>query len=308
MIPEKNTRDMFLSTFRKMAGISMLLLLSGTVLFYSCRKETPTESSPDIRFVTGDGLLAHDTILAAGQRVRIGISALGRDARITYFSVRLNDGINRILLDSGMNTSTLNYTLEVIKTNAPLERWTFFAMDRNRVADSISIYLTKADTSAWKPIRSLENIILGAQENSTTGSFYSLQTETVMTLEEAYLVQPLTDIIYYYGIYEGTLSSPNEAEAPGFFTGSHGLSAWTVKNESRYDTTLLTTDMFDKSLNDSLILAAYEPTAGKKKGKYLQPGMVFSFRSPAGKLGLISVREVTPAPAGSARINIKIQE
>lgn len=276
-------------------------------LLVSCNKHSSDNSFPQISFSHDSGFLTHDTTIAAGKRVRIGIAAHGQEANITYFSVRFNDGTARILLDSGMNTSFLSYSLEVIKTNAPRECWTFLVMDRNRVKDSVNIYLTKADSAVWGPIQTFENVMLGAHENNLTGSFYSLSTNAVMTLTEAFANQSIVDMVYYYGQYEGTLSSPNETEAPGYFPGSNGIANWTIKNETRYDTTLLTGDQFDRALNDSLILAAYEPASGKKKGKYIQPGMVFSFSSPAGKLGLIAIREVTAAPSGSVKFTVKIQ-
>lgn len=283
----------------------IFILLSGS--FTSCRKDTAS-GPPLISFIYEKGYVAHDTIVPAGQKLKIGIRAAGPDANLTYFSVRFDDGKSQILLDTGLNAPSLVYNLEVIKTNAPVEKWTFLIMDRNRVEQRVQIIFTKSDSSKWGKIRTMRNIILGAQENQGTGSFFALSDTSVMTLPQAYENQPLVDMVYYYGQYEGTLASPNEAEAPGFFTGPQGIANWTVKNETRYDTTLISAEIFDQSGNDSLILAAYEPTAGKKKGKYVQPGMVFSFRSQAGKLGLVKVQDFTPLPAGSVILTIKIQE
>lgn len=297
-------------TYRRFAKFKLVVLVTIIIgcTLSSCQKEPDPGNPPSIMFISGNGFISGDTTIPAGQRLKIGITAKGIDANITYFSVRLGDGTLRILLDSGINVSSFNYVIEVIKTNVPIEKWTFLIMDRNRVKDSLSIKLTKADSSAWGPIITVENLMLGGQENPATGSFYSLSHDSVMNLDQAYANQSLTDIIYYFGQYEATLASPNEAEAPVFFTGPHGISNWTVKNETRYDTTQLSPEAFDKSLNDSLIITAYEPTAGKKKGKYLQPGMIISFRSQDGKLGLIKVNEVTPAAAGNVRLTIKIQQ
>ena len=305
-----HTPDMQILTYRSpvrmiLAGIALFMT---AIWFPSCSKEDAPGAPPHIALNQGQGYISHDTVLEAGQKVKIGINATGADAKLTYFSVRFSDGTSRILLDTGMNSPALVYTLEVIKTTAPVEKWTFLVMDRNRVKDSVQIIFTKADSSRWGKIRTMSGIILGAQENTVTGSFFSLDSNRVMNLQQAYENQPLADMVYYYGQYEGTLASPNEAEAPGFFTGPQGIANWTVKNEMRYDTTMISPQLFDMSTNDSLILAAYEPTAGKKKGKYVQPGMVFSFKSPVGKLGLVKIVEVVPLPAGSVKFSIKIQE
>jgi hypothetical protein len=304
----KRIGDMQQSPYRFRAG--MMYALIGICAFsflMSCKKD-PAHIPPVISLIQGEGYVSQDTVVTAGTRVRVGIHAAAGNANLTYFSVRFNDGTETILLDTGMNTPALTYNLDVIKTNSSAETWKFLIMDRNRNRDSVQITFTKAEVSTWGKIRTMSGITLGAQENATTGSFFSLDDTAVMNLQQAFAVQPSVDMVYYYGQYECTLASPNETEAPGFFTGPQGIANWTVKNETRYDTTLIIPQAFDTSANDSLILSAYEPTAGKKKGKYLLPGMVLSFRSPAGKLGLVKVLDVAPMPAGLVTLTIKIQE
>jgi hypothetical protein len=300
---------MQIKPYRSAIRLILLALVASVVFFsaFSCKKEKEG-NPPLINFITGNGYSSTDTVVAAGQKVRIGIRASSGEANITYFSVRFNDGTSRILLDTGVNISLLVYNLEVIKTTAQHETWTFLVMNRNRIKDSVQISLTNSEISNWGAITTLNDIILGAQDNTTNGSFFSISGNSVMNLQQAFENQPAVDIIYYYGQYEGTLASPNEAEAPGFFTGAQGIAGWTIKNETRYDTTTITSQEFDTSLNDSLILAAYEPTAGKKKGKYILPGMVFSFKSQGGKLGLIKIQEVAPLPSGSVKMTIKVQQ
>jgi hypothetical protein len=299
--------DMQILTYRIMIALRKLVLITGaSAMIISCEKELKTDP-PLISLSDGSGYISHDTVIPAGQKMRIGINAAATDANLTYFSVRFNDGSQTTLLDSGMNTHSIFYTLDVIKTNAPVEIWTFVVMDRNRVQDSIRIVFTKSEIPAWGAINTLIGFTLGAQENQETGSFFSIAGNWVMNQQQAYENQVLVDMIYYYGQYEGTLASPNEAEAPGFFTGTQGIANWSVKNETRYDTTMITPQSFDNALNDSLILTAYEPTAGKKKAKFVEPGMVISFKSPAGKLGLIKIQDIIPGPSGSVTFSMKIQ-
>lgn len=288
------------------AGWSILLLL--VLAAWSCKKEEAVHTLPSVTFITGSGYTARDTVIVTGQKIRVGINGRATDGPITYFSIRLNDGTQKILLDTGMNRSELSYSIDIIKTSAPSETWTFFIMDRNRLKDSISIVLTKSDWSEWGKIMTFEDVVTGAQENADTGSFYSFSTGGIYDLGMAYANQPAIDLVYYFGQYDGTLASPSEAEAPGFFTGPEGIANWTVKNETRYDTTGVTPDDFDRAENDSLLLSVYEPTAGKRKTKFLQPGMVISFKSPAGKLGLIKISGIHGTTAGSLRFSVKIQE
>ena len=286
-------------------GLLLLLLFP---LLYSCTKKEAVRTPPVIRFVTDTGFASRDTTLMAGQKIRVGLKTWGTDGNITYFSIRYNDGAPKILLDTGMNRSMLTYTVDIIKTASLHEKWTFVVMDRNRNFDSISLYLTKSEFSKWGKIRTLADIRLGAQERSDTGSFLSLATGQVFNLGQAWLNQAAIDMIYYYGQYEGTLASPMEAEAPGFFTGAQGIVAWTIRNETRYDTTTLLPAAVDAAGDDSLLLSAYDPTAGKRKAKYIQPGMVVAFKSPAGKLGLIKVTGLSGTTAGTVTFTVKVQE
>jgi hypothetical protein len=288
--------------------ITRLLILFLAFHTLSCKKKETVNSMPSIAFIAGLGYTAHDTTLMTGQKIKVGISVQGDGANITYFSIRYNDGSRKIILDTGMNRPALTYEMGIIKTSSPVETWTFLVMDRNRQQDSIRIILTRSDSSKWGRISTRTGIVLGAQENTDSGSFYSFASGRVFTLSQAFLDQAAVDLVYYYGQYEGTLASPAEAEAPGFFTGNEGIANWTIKNETRYDTTSVSAEDFDLAMNDSLLLAAYEPAAGKRKAKYLQPGMVVSFKSPSGKLGLIKVTALSGTAAGLLEFSVKIQD
>ena len=274
---------------------------------FSCKKSDPV-SHPTIRLVCDSGLSCRDTSLVIGGRINLAVHAEGEGSNITFLQVNFNDGTRKILLDSGLNHPTLDYRLLVIKSASAYERWTFLVMDRQRNLDSVSLLVTRADSSQYGPIRTLPDLLIGAQENEYYGSFLSFTAGTPWFLDSACVNQALTDLVYYFGQYDGTLSSAAEAEAPSVFTGPCGIAAWTVKNETRYDTTMLTTTDFDNAANDSLLLAVYEPTAGKRKAKFIVPGMVVSFRDAAGRIGLLKVSETVPGTTGRIRISVKIQD
>jgi len=288
---------------------SLPLLIAGLVLFCnSCDKKEGPVIPPHIEFINDSGYVAGDTTLEIGERIRAGIRAVASGSNITFFQITCNNGTRLTLLDSGLNSASLSYTLPIIKSSSQYEKWTFLVMDRDRNKDSVQLTILKSDSSHYGTIRTFDEVRLGAQENSLAGSFLSFADASVYFLDSAYARQPLIDLIYYFGQYECTLSSPNESEAPAIFTGPYGIANWTVKNETRYDTTSVTPLQFDAALNDSLLLAVYEPTAGKRKTKFVVPGMVISFKSPAGKIGLIKVISTETGVAGSFNCSVKIQE
>ena len=300
--------DMQIYTYRQ-AGINILLsLLVGLILIFSSCREEPSGYPPHIEFINEAGYLDHDTLLAIGDRVTVGVNAFSEASSITFFQVTFNNGTRQILLDSGLNKPSLAYTLPIIKSSGSYERWTFMVMDRERNKDSVQVLLMKSETSHYGDIITYSEIILGAQENTTQGSFFAFSNGDILGLDSAFLNQTLVDLIYYYGQYEATLSSPGEAEAPSYFTGPSGIANWTVKNETRYDTTSLSLQDFDESLNDSLLLAVYEPAAGKRKVKFVAPGMVISFKSQAGRIGLLKITGTEPGAAGTLHFSVKIED
>lgn len=273
----------------------------------SCRKEGNT-MPPTIAFKTGPGYVSHDTTLQVGETILVGIDAAGEGANLTYFHVGIHGIGTQTFLDSGMNQPSLRYDLSITKTAGESELWRFLVMDRDRNVSQITLTLLRDSVTLYGPIRTITDLILGAQGNISTGSFYSLLSERSYFLDEASLAQDSIDMIYYFDQYDATLASPAEADAPVVFSGPTGIATWTVKNETRFDSTAIDPVAFDQSINDSLILAAYEPVNLKRKAKYIHPGTVISFRDPRGKLGLILIKEVIPGPSGSVTLDLKIQE
>lgn len=296
---------MQISSYRKLLTPAIILLLAG--ISFSCKKADPA-SHPSIRFVCDSALSCRDTSLVIGGRINLAVHGEGNGSNITFLQVSFNDGTRKILLDSGLNHPTVDYRMLVIKSASASERWTFLVMDRQRHLDSVSLLINRADSSQYGSIRTLPDLYLGAQGNADYGSFLSFTAGTPWFLDTACAHQSLTDLVYYFGQYDCTLSSAAEAEAPAVFTGPCGIAAWTVKNETRYDTTQLTAADFDNAVNDSLLLAAYEPAAGKRKTKFLVPGMVVSFRDAIGRIGLLKVSETTPGTTGKISISVKIQD
>ena len=232
----------------------LCIILLPWVLASSCQKKTTEQSRPVIEFVTDSGFIGHDTTLIAGQKFRVRVTAAGSGANVTYFSIRYDDGVKRVILDTGMSIARFSYNIEMIKTSSQVEKWTFLVMDRNRQKDSILLVLTKSSYSKWGKITTLPDVLVGAQESSDTGSFFSWAAGRAYHLDQAFLNQAGMDAVYYYGQYAATLASPAEAEAPGYYPGPEGIANWTIKNETRYDTTAVSVADFDSALNDSLLL------------------------------------------------------
>ncbi len=275
---------------------------------FSCTKDENTLVTPTIAFTADSVSISHDTAVELGTAMVFKITASSKDVPVTNLVVSLDNGIRQVYLDSGLYSNSFIYTLKVIKGAAENEKWTFFVMNKDRKTDSVSINVGLKAGAQFGNIKEY-HIVLGAQNNADTGSFFSFTTGQIYNLEQAYNAQNVIDIDFYYHIdYFCTISSPNDNDMPTYFTGTYGISNWQTRNESRYIQTNITPAIFDQITNDSLLIVSYDVINAKRKAKDVQPGNVWSFRIASGKLGLIKVNSTVTGESGSANITIKIQE
>ncbi|NVO20802.1 MAG: hypothetical protein HXX13_13965 [Bacteroidetes bacterium] len=297
---------MQLLSYRKLQIAFLIVIpMAFNLVFSSCKEENSGATVPNIQFIEANGVLVKDTALPPGGSILVSLNANGGGKNITYFGVSMDDGNMHYVLDSGMNKPNLSYTQQIFKGNSAVERWTFMVMNHDRQKAYVTLTLTKANVIQWGKIKTYNPVILGAQANTEFGGFFSTSSGSANYYQQAISDPTHTDIIYYFGNYEGTLSSPSESEAPTFFPG---LSSWAMKNETRYDTTSLTSSQFEAANNDSLMLVSFEPVNAKRKAKYLQPGMVITFRTQSGKTGLLLVKDLVTGESGKLECAIKVQE
>ncbi len=275
------------------------------LIFQNCTKESQSNIPPKIEFLKENGFLSQDSAIPMGEKIKIGIISQKNDENITFFNVSLENDSLKTLLDSGMNSEKFVYHCNFIKTNAKSDKLIFFVMDKNRNKSTISLSLTKTEVSKFGKIKNFVSKNIGGQKNSQFGSFFSLNEGKLFTQNEASQQQNLIDIIYYFDIFEATLSSPNESDVASVF---NDLTNWVTKNETRYHVTNLTEKQFDEAKNDSLLIVSFDQTLAKRKAKYVSQGQIFAFRNHSGEIGLIKIISVEKLNTGKILIDIKVQE
>jgi len=278
---------------------------AGLILTIACSKEPAGSSFPAIQFETENGVAFNDTMLPPGGKVYVHLKAGGGGSNLTWLGIRMDNGSYSYVLDTGFNTPSLDYRYCIYKGNGGTETWTFAVMNRDRNKDSVSLRIARQNVLNWGPVNSYNNVVLYAQQESGGGGFLSLGNGNIFTYNQAQMSQSVCDLVYYYGDYNATFASPGESDAPTYYPG---LLQWTVRNETRYDTTSVSASAFYAALNDSLLLAHYNPVNGKRKAKFLTPGTVISFRTQNGKTGLALIKSVNPGAAGSIECEIKVQQ
>jgi hypothetical protein len=294
-------------------GRLLRLLAVLFMLLEGCRTEVPFYPNPDIRFVDVPGYLDHDTTLLLHDTVRVGLVAMtGSNHELTHLHITIRRDTVATHIDTGLFTNELDYSRAIIKGIAASETWSFYVRDRDsRKSDEISISLHLDTASTWSPVDHLPSVVMGAQANTNTGSFYSLTAQQTRNLEDAFADQASINLLYYDEPVSGdenTIASPGANVDASIFTGIQGLSNWTVRNTTRF---LFEADIvpeeFDNCLNDSLILAnTFDFETGKRKAKNLKPGQVYAFVTDSGRKGLFKVVDVEGREEGFVEISIKM--
>ena len=275
-----------------------------------CEKEKTNYPPPSIQFITDSGFVYNDTVLALGETFKVGIIADNPNVNLTNFIIRVKSDEFETYLDSGMNTPNLHFERNLVKGIKESEKWIFIIRDRDGESAEISFNVAIDSSSAYGNIFYFPSVEIDAQ-NNVRGSFYSLVEDSVFTLNQAFENQDKIDLCYYYDFIdtdENTIASPGANIDASVYPGENGLDNWTIRRTTRYKLTDLTVDEFESAINDSLLIAAYGQSEGKRKAKNLQAGNIFSFKNEDRKIGLFLVNSVSGMDAGTVNISIKIQQ
>ncbi|PKP02162.1 MAG: hypothetical protein CVU11_12720 [Bacteroidetes bacterium HGW-Bacteroidetes-6] len=281
------------------------LTLLAIMFFAACTPEDDDDLAPTLEVTFSNGSAIADTSTQAGQPIEIRVVGMGNSDNITYYSI-LRNGIH--VLDSGLNSASFVSVRSLIRSTDSIETYTIIIRDRNFRESSFSFCFGLKPTSSWGNIRLLENIILGAQNNSSTGSFLNLSSGNIYNLSTAFQNQDSAQMLYFYdGADLNTIASPNANIDTSYFGGNSGLANWTIKNEIRFVQLFIGQQDFLDCQNDSLIIANLFPyETGKRKAKQLTSGNVYEFCF-HGKYGIFYVNNVSGTNSGTIDISIKMQ-
>ncbi len=302
MIHLNNKSISFLRYEIKCISFVMLIFFA----FSSCNTDE-IHQTPQIQFFEGFNYISNDTILDLGDIKQIRILANCETDPITNLVISKFETEESVLLDTGCYSTNLDYTLSIIKSTSSSEIWTFKVMTKARKYAQISLRLNLSNNTQYSEIDSL-NIIIGAQSNNTKPSFLSFYSKQTYAMSEAYLRQSEIDLIYYFDVYNATMSSPNESDAPLIFTGEYGLGNWNIKNETRYVQTQIDKNEFLSIKNDSALFALYDQINAKRKAKDMQIGQVWSFKTAQNKFGLFYIDSLAAGSSGEIGVRFKFQK
>jgi hypothetical protein len=152
---------------------------------------------------------------------------------------------------------------------------------------------------------------LGAQDNATTGGFYSVSQDKVYTQDAAYQNQAVIDILCFYEAANGNniaIASPGTGIS-GIFNGESAPENWTTQNTTYYTKTTLTPAQFDAlAETDELIVTSFDTANAYRKAKNLVVDDIYAFKTQAEAYGLFKVTAVVQDTIGSVTFEVKVKK
>lgn len=279
-------------------------------MFSNCNDDQGHDP-PKISFIQQGNYVFQDTNLAFGKNFKVGVSLQNNGLNITNYLIKLDTGNGfQTVFDTGMNTPSIEVINTLTKTNAQTDVYFFIARDIEGNKSELQITVTKDESATFQKVRFLENITLHAQNKTNAEAFYSFGQEKSYDFPGAFSEPGKVDLFYYYiSGDENVISSPGANIEAEVFEGkeNYDVSNWSVRNTTRFKTTSITTMEFDEIKNDSLLIASYGTSDGKRKSKKLKQGDIYSFKTQNAKFGMFKVLEVQGKDSGFVRIHVKIQ-
>jgi len=289
-----------------------LLYFFGTLviclgLFSSCKKTEDAPAKPTISFKTDAGYTSSNVALHIAEKAKISFSAaINGSDNLVKFNLTAN---GQSIVDSTINSSTYTIEMSITKSTSEKELWIFSVKTLSGITVSDTIILTRNFD-----INSFLDNKLGAQNNTTVNTFFSLSDNIAKTYNkaDAFANQAKIDIFCFYeaGVNNTALSSPG-AGITGIFSGTYSPDNYTTKDTTSFQRiTNLTTAAFDAIKTDTAIISKYNDaiTTGIRKANQLVVGSIFAFKLHSGKKGLFKVKEVAPNNDGYVIFDVKVQK
>lgn len=288
---------------KKLVNYFNMAALAAAVCLSSCTKdETEPTPAPTVQLVPGDANVTEP----GGTKYTI-VANYHADEKISQISVFKkvdNDKSDFVpVLTKEFNSSTdhsVTYQVDVPVTGSVV--YEFQIMDKNNKTASKSITVSAEATAS--PINSYSAVLMGANKNTTLGSFFSTSDGMVLKLADAKSKSNMVDFLYYYGANnQATLAAPSDPDANKMF-----VMEWTTENATILSKTSITAADFDGAMSGEQIAEKAVANLDGTTATNLKTGDVVAFKTSGNKVGLIKVTKITTGDTGAITIDVKVQK
>lgn len=286
----------------------LAVLVMGTLPFITSCGTDDEGTPPSIMFNAAPGYTASDVTVPANTQLKVGIIASSTSAKLTNMKITQTlNGTQTTIHDSTFSSDAYNIDFGI---NAPSQALSVKFTFKITAADGESAEVSLSITTTAGEITTYNQKILGSYENTTTGSSFASADGTVFSLADAKTNAAKVDWMYYYGSSSNlaTLVAPIDATASSVFSGTNGPANWTVRNDTKLGKVTLPTGVtWDNITTDAEIIPLATGLTDTKVN-LLAVGQIVSFKTAAGKMGLIKVEAISGTTAGSITYAVKVQK
>lgn len=284
-----------------------------------CKKNDETRVKPMILLKTGD-FTTPGQLVPVGGKLAFSITASGGSSPITNLTVRrVINGMSITELDRGMfiPEGGLDYVMNAVKSSAEEELWQFVVLNGNRDSAIITRSVLLGEGSAYGSIKHYPSIKIGMQHNTDFPNYLDLNTGSCYNDQDVSGFEANIDLVGFVymtsGVMSPTLCCPAYTGSSSVTTHYPLISEWLVRNSTLYDynasdNNLVDPLQFDAALNDSLLVASFDPQSVSGLCKYIYTARIVPFKTTEGKYGLIKVIHSDTITNGYMELEIKVQE
>jgi hypothetical protein len=154
-------------------------------------------------------------------------------------------------------------------------------------------------------------VIMSDLENPNGSSFLSVDSGTLMTLNQAIATPAKVDILYYYGnTNQASLCAPTDQAVRAFTDAQNRIivDRLTTKNDTKLASVTMTPADFTAVTNDGPIIAKKPATTATSVTKLAKDNVLYC-QTVTGKMALILVKNITGTQGTSyITIEVKVQK
>jgi len=297
---------------KKLFAIS-LIVLAGAAMFTSCKKDD-TKPAPEISVTNNK--TAYTITATSDTTITFNVTVTA-EAEIDQFTIKKTVGSTTTSYGNptgfaGKTSYTYNFNETFHSTDTYPISFTFKVVDKDAQEASITVTISKVQGGTtgtpFGAFNSYTAVLMGGQNNATTGSFYASVGNHVYTLSQAAANSAAVDFAYYYGETNlATLSAPADPQITSVANFST-IANWQTRNATKFVKNP-TIDFANISTTTDISGVTFGTDL---KANQLSVGDVVAFKTDAGKIGFAKVTAITQINGtnseGTITIDVKVQQ
>lgn len=291
---------------KKLSFLFAILLMATVPFLTSCGTDEEA-TPPTIMMNAGVGYTTSDVSVPVNTVLKVGVIAQSTSSKLTNFKItQTSNGSSTTMKDTTFSSDLFN---EDYLITAPAVVGNVTLTFKITAADGESAETSFTITTTSTPIYTYTAVLMGGQENSTLGSFYSTLNDSVMKIANARQNSQQIDMVYYYGAtFHSSIVAVSDAQlldVPAFAE----CDTWATKNATKFGKT---TGVDWATITDESGILANAVNLTTTHINDLIVGDIIAFEnastsSNAAKKGMYKVIKVEGLTAASRSITIEVK-